>query len=169
MSETTRRLRLTRWCSHWRARLSIPSLLASYDERKAVSCVAAFNGATSISILTLLAWLADLPLLFPALGPSAFILFRVASHGAYVLSHGPVGGYSDKFLGGEGWSIRRLRFGLPVLMPFAPRYGMFGGTYYVMPLSIPLAAMAIPTGVMFRMDRRSRRKMSASTEEADAE
>ena len=75
MPEMTRRLRLRRWGLLWRARLSIPSLLARYDERKIISLVAAVNGGAAILILTVLAWLFDLPLLFPALGPSAFILF----------------------------------------------------------------------------------------------
>ena len=63
-----------RWL-RWRARLSVPSLLASADERSVVSRVAAINGGLAILIISLFAWLTDLPLLFPVLGPSAFILF----------------------------------------------------------------------------------------------
>jgi CBS domain-containing membrane protein len=59
----------------WRARLSIPSLIASRDERKIISMVVALNGGVAILLISLLAWIVDLPLLFPALGPSAFILF----------------------------------------------------------------------------------------------
>jgi CBS-domain-containing membrane protein len=59
----------------WRARLSIPSLLAGSDERRVLSLAVAVNGGTAIFIISALAWLLDLPLLFPALGPSAFILF----------------------------------------------------------------------------------------------
>ena len=59
----------------WRARLSVPSLLATYDEQKVVSVVAAVCGGLAILIIGVVAWLTDLPLLFPALGPSAFILF----------------------------------------------------------------------------------------------
>jgi len=59
----------------WRARLSLPVLLARFDERKVVSCLAAVNGGLAILTIGLFAWLTDLPLVFPALGPSAFILF----------------------------------------------------------------------------------------------
>ena len=59
----------------WRARLSVPALLASQDERNVVAAVTAVNGASCILSISLVAWLFDLPLLFPALGPTAFILF----------------------------------------------------------------------------------------------
>jgi CBS-domain-containing membrane protein len=65
----------TRWLI-WRARLSAPALLARFDECKVVSAVAAFNGGLAILTIGLFAWVTDLPLVFPALGPSAFILFR---------------------------------------------------------------------------------------------
>ena len=58
----------------WRARLAVPSLLAGCDERKVIPFYAAATGGTAILIISVLAWLVDLPLLFPALGPSAFIL-----------------------------------------------------------------------------------------------
>jgi len=64
----------TRWLI-WRARLSIPVLLARFDEQKVISLVAAINGGLAILTISVVAWLTDLPLLFPALGPSAFILF----------------------------------------------------------------------------------------------
>jgi CBS-domain-containing membrane protein len=63
-----------RWL-RWRARLSVPSLLAGADERSVVSRVAAINGALAIVIISLFAWFTNLPLVFPVLGPSAFILF----------------------------------------------------------------------------------------------
>jgi CBS domain-containing membrane protein len=59
----------------WRARFSTPALLARFDERKTVSWIAAVNGGLAILIITLTAWLSNSPLVFPALGPSAFILF----------------------------------------------------------------------------------------------
>ncbi|MBN1765879.1 MAG: HPP family protein [Sedimentisphaerales bacterium] len=59
----------------WRARLSLPGLLTRYDEKKVVSVVSALNGGLAIMTISLIAWLLDLPLIFPALGPSAFILF----------------------------------------------------------------------------------------------
>ena len=64
----------TRWLM-WRARLSVPSLLASNDEQGVVSALAATNGALAILLISVMAWLTDLPLIFPALGPSAFIMF----------------------------------------------------------------------------------------------
>jgi len=75
MSHTNGHLSLkTRWLI-WRARFSIPVLLARSEERKVVSLVAGLNGGLAILTICLFAWLTDLPLVFPALGPSAFILF----------------------------------------------------------------------------------------------
>lgn len=59
----------------WRANFSIPGLLARFDEKKVVSFITAINAGLAILVLSLFAWLTDLPLAFPALGPSAFILF----------------------------------------------------------------------------------------------
>jgi CBS-domain-containing membrane protein len=75
-----------------RARFSIPAVLARLDDDKAIALVAAVNGGAAILMLAALAWLVDLPLLFPALGPSAFILFtspfsRAAEPRSVVLSH----------------------------------------------------------------------------------
>jgi CBS domain-containing membrane protein len=59
----------------WRAKLSMPGLLSRYDEKKIVSLVTAIHGGIAILTISLLAWLTELPLIFPALGPSTFILF----------------------------------------------------------------------------------------------
>lgn len=59
----------------WRARLSTPALLARLDEHKAVSLVAAINGGIAIVIVMIVAWLSAAPLVFPALGPTIFILY----------------------------------------------------------------------------------------------
>jgi CBS domain-containing membrane protein len=59
----------------WRARLSPPALLARFEERKVVSGLAAVNAGMAILTLGIVAWVTDLPLVFAALGPSAFILF----------------------------------------------------------------------------------------------
>ncbi len=72
-SEPLRGHRLNCW-SVWRAKLSVPFLLAHGDEKSVVSVFTAVNGGLTILILSLLAWLCDLPLLFPALGPTSFIL-----------------------------------------------------------------------------------------------
>lgn len=72
---TTSRLSLkTRWAI-WRARHSAVGLLARLDERKAVSLIAAIHGGLAILTIGFFAWMTDLPLMFPALGPTAFILF----------------------------------------------------------------------------------------------
>jgi CBS-domain-containing membrane protein len=69
------RLSVRMWWITWRARLSIPSLLATQEEWKVVSIISGVNGALAILTISLLAWVTGLPLVFPALGPSAFILF----------------------------------------------------------------------------------------------
>ena len=58
-----------------RANLSLPALLSRLDETKVVSVVAAVDGGAAILVVSLAAWLTGLPLLFPALGPSAFLFF----------------------------------------------------------------------------------------------
>jgi CBS domain-containing membrane protein len=63
-----------RWLT-WRARLSIPSLLATREERQVISLISGVNVALAILTISLLAWFTGLPLVFPALGPTAFILF----------------------------------------------------------------------------------------------
>lgn len=75
MQDAQRSLSLrTRWLM-WRARFSPPALLARFEERKVVSGLAAVNAGMAILTIGLVAWLTNLPLVFPALGPSAFILF----------------------------------------------------------------------------------------------
>jgi len=83
---------LSVWWLTWRARLSIPSLLATGEERKVISLITGVNGALAILTVSLLAWLTGLPLVFPALGPTAFILFskpfsRDAAPRSVVLGH----------------------------------------------------------------------------------
>ncbi len=75
MFHTPRGLSLRMRWMVWRARFSIPSLLALGDERKAVALITAINGGLAILNISLFAWVCDLPLVFPALGPTAFILF----------------------------------------------------------------------------------------------
>lgn len=75
MPESRRRLSWrTRWLI-WRARFSMPALLTRFDEQKVVAVVASIHAGLAILTISLFAWLTDLPLLFPALGPSSFILF----------------------------------------------------------------------------------------------
>ncbi len=90
-SEPLRGHRLRRW-TVWRAQLSVPFLLARGDEKSIVSAFTAINGGLTILIISLLAWLCDLPLLFAALGPTSFILHsaplsREAAPRSIILSH----------------------------------------------------------------------------------
>ncbi len=75
MSQARQRYPLkTRWLL-WRARCSVPSLLVRADERKVISVVTAINGGLGILMISVLAWLSDLPIVFHSLGPTLFILF----------------------------------------------------------------------------------------------
>ena len=64
----------TRWRMFY-SKFTAPVLLARFDEKKVVAVTTAVNGSLAILLIGLFAWLTDLPLVFPALGPSAFILF----------------------------------------------------------------------------------------------
>ncbi len=82
----------TRWLL-LRSRMSIPCLIASYDEKRIIPIVSAISGSVAILIISLFAALTGLPLVFPALGPTAFILFskpfsRAAAPRNVVLGHG---------------------------------------------------------------------------------
>lgn len=110
----TRTLSFRRRLLIWRARWSIPSLLAARDERRLISLVAAANGGIAILIISALARLIDLPLLFPALGPSAFILFsspfsRAAAPRSVILGH-----FSAIAAGVAVWHFVTLICGTPV-------------------------------------------------------
>lgn len=105
----------TRWMI-LRARLSTAGLLARFDERMVVSYVTAIHGGLAVLIIGLFAWIADLPLVFPALGPTAFILFSApmspaAAPRAVVLGHlaGLACGYAV-------WQLMGLLPGSPVSM-----------------------------------------------------
>ena len=114
----------------WRARMSIPCQLAQADERKVISKVTAANGGLSIITISLLAWLSGLPLLFAALGPTAFILFsapmsRAAAPRSVVLGHfvGIGCGYAcfhvGKYVSSEVLSINAGEFFVLVNASFA--------------------------------------------------
>ena len=77
----------------FRARFSVPALLAVADERRVVSVLAAVHAGLAIAVISLCAWLTDLPMLFPALGPSAFIVFarpfsEAAAPRSVIIGHG---------------------------------------------------------------------------------
>ena len=71
----TPRCSLWTWLRVLRAQLSLPVLLSQTDETRIIAISAAINGGVAILIIALAAWLSGLPLLFPSLGPSAFLLF----------------------------------------------------------------------------------------------
>jgi len=64
----------TRWLI-WRAQFTTPVLLARFDEKKVVSLLTAANAGLAIFTISLVAWITDILVVYPALGPSAFILF----------------------------------------------------------------------------------------------
>ena len=114
MSITQRGLSFrTRWLI-WRARLSAPALLALHDERKAVSWVAGVNGGLAILTIGLFAWFTDLPLLFPALGPSAFILFNTPMAPAAAPRSVILGHLTAMICGYGAWHLVGLAAGEPV-------------------------------------------------------
>ena len=116
MSKPTARLRLRHRLTIWRARFSIPYLLATRDEREVVAVVAAINGLVALAVLTLLAWLVDLPLLFPALGPSAFILFS-APFAPAAAPRSVIGGhFLGIFVGYVAWHAVSITSGCPVTL-----------------------------------------------------
>ena len=124
-----------RWWG-WRARLSLPSLLAGNDERKIISLVAATNGGIAILIISVLAWLIDVPLLFPALGPSAFVLFSSpfapgAAPRSVIMGH-----FSGIIAGFAVWYGVTLVFGQPVSLEA-------GGWSLFVSASLALAATSV--------------------------
>lgn len=114
MSDVSRPVRLRRWWLYRRARLSIPSLLADYDERKVISLVAAVNAGTAILTLTVVAWLIDVPLLFPALAPSAFIMFSTPFAPAAAPRSVIIGHFAGLTVGYTTWHLVSLASGRPV-------------------------------------------------------
>jgi CBS-domain-containing membrane protein len=117
MLDTTPRLSWRQRLLVWRARLSIPSLLAGCDERRVVSVLAAVHAGAAILIISVLAWLLDLPLLFPALGPSAFILFSSPFSAAAAPRSVVVGHFVAMAAGLAVWSAVTFVGGQPVSLP----------------------------------------------------
>jgi len=124
------RLRLqTRWLV-FRARFSTPALLASHDEEKVTSTLTALNGGAVILVLGTFAWLTELPLIFPALGPTAFILFSAplsatAIPRTVVLGHWTALGAGFATWHSTAWlanqSVSATTGGWPVVIPCRAR------------------------------------------------
>lgn len=108
--------RISAW-SRWRllrAQLSMPTLLSKFDEKKVVAVVAAVDGGAALLIISVAAWLSGLPLLFPSLAPSAFILFT-RPFSAPAAPRSIILGHSMAIAcGWLSWASMSLLFGSPV-------------------------------------------------------
>jgi CBS-domain-containing membrane protein len=142
MANASPRLRLRHRLSVWRARFSIPYLLATHDEREVVAVVSAINGVVALAVITILALLVDLPLLFPALGPSAFILFS-APFAPAAAPRSVIGGhFLGIFVGYAAWHAVSFGSGCPVTLES-------GGWPAITSASI---AMALSSVLMVRLN-----------------
>lgn len=130
----------TRWAI-WRARYSTAGLLGRLDERQAVSLVAAVNGGLAILAIGSFSWITDLPLTFPALGPTAFILFSTpmtesAAPRSIVLGH-----FSGMASGWAVWHLMSTVVDGPVSI-------QTGGLALVVSASL---ALAVTCGLLVRL------------------
>lgn len=105
--------RKTTWLI-WRARLSVPALLARYDDKKVLAAVTATHAGLAILLISVFAWLTGLPLVFTALGPSAFIMFstplsRAAAPRNVICAHGIA-----LAVGWTVWNLATLVHGGPI-------------------------------------------------------
>ena len=98
----------------WRARFSVPALLGRFSERRVVSTVAAINGGLIILTIGILAWLTDLPLIFPALGPSTFIMFSTPMTPGAAPRSVIVGHLICLAIGSAVWHLMSYLSGAPV-------------------------------------------------------
>ncbi len=130
----------TRW-TIWRARYSTAGLLARLDERKAVALVAAVNGGLAILAIGFFAWITDLPLTFPALGPTAFILFATPTTASAAPRSIILGHFSGMATGWVVWYLMSTVVGGPVSI-------QTGGLAPVVSASL---ALAITCGLLVRL------------------
>ncbi len=136
-----RRLSLkTRWAI-WRARYSTAGLLARLDERKAISVVAAVNGGLAILAIGFFTWITDLPLMFPALGPTAFILFATPTTESAAPRSVILGHFSGMASGWAVWHLVSSVVGGPVSI-------QVGGLAPVVSASL---ALAVTCGLLIRL------------------
>ena len=136
MPSPRRRLSLkTRWAI-WRARYSPAGLLARLDERKAVSVVTAVHGGLAILAIGLFSWMADLALTFPALGPTAFILFSTPTKESAAPRSVILGHFSGMAAGWAVWYLVSAVVGGPVSI-------QTGGLAPVVSASLALAVTCV--------------------------
>ncbi len=125
----------TRWAI-WRAPYSTAGLLARLDERKAVSVVAAVNGGLAILAIGFFSWISDLPLTFPALGPTAFILFATPTTDSAAPRSVIFGHFSGMASGWAVWHLISAVVGGPVSLEV-------GGLAPVVSASLALALTCV--------------------------
>ena len=87
-----------------------------FEEKKVVSWVAAINGGLAIMVITLAAWISDCPLIFPALGPSAFIMFSTPLSSAAAPRSVIVGHFVAMASGFGVWHLVSYLAGTPVTL-----------------------------------------------------
>lgn len=105
MPERQINISLTTRLRIWRAKLAIPVLLSRFEEKKVVSWIAAINGGLAILVIMLAAWISDCPLIFPALGPSAFIMFSTPLSSAAAPRNVIVGHFAAMASGFSVWHL----------------------------------------------------------------
>lgn len=109
---------MKRRCRVIRARTSLPALLADHDERRVLSAVCSLNAVVAIAVLGMLSWLAGLPLLFPALGPTAFIQYSSPFSPASSPRSVIIGHLIGIGAGHLGWNVFHT-FGIEIFGPDA--------------------------------------------------
>ena len=136
-----RRLSLkTRWAI-WRARYSTAGLLARLDERKAVSVVATVNGGLAILVIGFFSSITDLPFMFPALGPTALILFATPTTDSAAPRSVILGHFSGIATGWAVWHLMSTVVSEPVSL-------QTGGLAPVVSAALALAATS---GLLIRL------------------
>lgn len=105
MSERQISLSLATRLRIWRAMLATPVLLSRFEEKKVVSWIAAIHGGLAILVITFAARLTDCPLIFPALGPSAFIMFATPLSSAAAPRNVIVGHFAAMASGFGVWHL----------------------------------------------------------------
>ncbi len=80
-------------------RLRLPALTGRYNSVAVLGAFALINGCISIGLMSAAAWLTDQPLVFPSLGPTAFLLFYTP-HAASASPRNTVSGHLVGVLAG---------------------------------------------------------------------
>ena len=100
----------------WIARASMPAMLARSDEQFAISWFAAICGGIAIAIVVAAAWISNAPLVFPALGPTIFILYSAPLSPAAAPRSVIVGHYVAMITGSVAWHAVSYISGAPVTL-----------------------------------------------------